>query len=304
EPDTARLHHNLGNVLFNCGYLKEADAEFSQALALDSSQPLAHFGRGSLLRMVGRKNEALEEFRRAVALDPNFFHAQNAMSETLLELGLFNEAEASTRRALEMLPANHPLRSELLNRQKSVAQLRSLEDKLPSILAGKADLVNVNEQFGRAWLCQLPRLRHYTVAARLYTLAFAAMPIPATDPRNAYFHLAACAAAKAGTGADEGNASLGEAERSRLREQALDWLRHELAFCIKRAQSSSTTEQRTARRTLHQWQLELDLSCVRDPAALAKLPETERSAWQEFWQEVERTLVTPPLGSLSIASHR
>ena len=32
------------------------------------------------------------------------------------------------------------------------------------------------------------------------------------------------------------------------------------------------------------------LAGVRDPAALADLPEPERQAWQAFWQEVEELL--------------
>jgi hypothetical protein len=35
------------------------------------------------------------------------------------------------------------------------------------------------------------------------------------------------------------------------------------------------------------------LAGVRDPAALANLPEPERQTWQAFWQEVEELLRGP-----------
>jgi hypothetical protein len=37
----------------------------------------------------------------------------------------------------------------------------------------------------------------------------------------------------------------------------------------------------------HWWETDPDLSSVRDPAALAKLPEAERQKWQKLWQDVE-----------------
>jgi hypothetical protein len=40
------------------------------------------------------------------------------------------------------------------------------------------------------------------------------------------------------------------------------------------------------------------LAGVRDPAALANLSETERQAWLEFWQDVERLLGNPAQATL------
>jgi hypothetical protein len=36
-------------------------------------------------------------------------------------------------------------------------------------------------------------------------------------------------------------------------------------------------------KTLHHWQQDSDLAGVRDPAALAKMPEAERAEWQKLW---------------------
>ena len=44
------------------------------------------------------------------------------------------------------------------------------------------------------------------------------------------------------------------------------------------------------RRRLRGWQIYLDLGSVRDPADLAKLPESEQKAWQQFWANVDTLL--------------
>ncbi len=43
-------------------------------------------------------------------------------------------------------------------------------------------------------------------------------------------------------------------------------------------------------KTLRHWQTDKDLSGVRDPESLAKLPAEEQEAWQQFWAEVEAVL--------------
>ena len=38
------------------------------------------------------------------------------------------------------------------------------------------------------------------------------------------------------------------------------------------------------------WKADADLADVRDPDALAKLPEAERKAWQSLWADVDAFL--------------
>ena len=40
--------------------------------------------------------------------------------------------------------------------------------------------------------------------------------------------------------------------------------------------------------TLAHWKADADLAGVRDPEALAKLPEAERTAWRTFWEDVDK----------------
>jgi hypothetical protein len=84
-----------------------------------------------------------------------------------------------------------------------------------------------------------------------------------------------------------------EDARARLREQAWVLLRDEVATQAQRLSSASTAEATAARQVLEAL-LELPvLDGVRNPAALADLPEPERQMWQALWQEVERLLRGP-----------
>jgi hypothetical protein len=40
-------------------------------------------------------------------------------------------------------------------------------------------------------------------------------------------------------------------------------------------------------KMLQHWQADSDLAGIRDPEALAKLPEAERKEWQALWAEVD-----------------
>jgi hypothetical protein len=43
-------------------------------------------------------------------------------------------------------------------------------------------------------------------------------------------------------------------------------------------------------RQLRHWQEDADFAGVRGPQALAKLPETERQAWQKLWDDIASAL--------------
>jgi tRNA A-37 threonylcarbamoyl transferase component Bud32 len=80
-----------------------------------------------------------------------------------------------------------------------------------------------------------------------------------------------------------------EAARARLRQQALEMLRAEVATQAQRLSSGSLAEAAAARQVLESLRSLPALAAVQNPA-LANLPETERQTWQAFWQEVEGLL--------------
>jgi tRNA A-37 threonylcarbamoyl transferase component Bud32 len=84
-----------------------------------------------------------------------------------------------------------------------------------------------------------------------------------------------------------------ETARSRLRQQALELLRAEVATQAKQLSSASPAEATAARHVLEALGGFPALGRVHNPAAMANLPESERQMWQEFWEEVEGLLRSP-----------
>jgi hypothetical protein len=72
--------------------------------------------------------------------------------------------------------------------------------------------------------------------------------------------------------------------------QPSHWLRAELALRTKQL----ATNPAEARKELAHWKADPDLAGVRDPDALARLPEPERDASGSSWAEVDRLLRRPP----------
>jgi serine/threonine protein kinase len=91
----------------------------------------------------------------------------------------------------------------------------------------------------------------------------------------------------------EGIPPAAEAARMRFQQQARELLRAEVQTQAQRLSSASPAEATAARQVLESLFVLPGLAGVRDPAALASLPEPERQAWQAFWQEVEGLLRGP-----------
>jgi serine/threonine-protein kinase len=160
-----------------------------------------------------------------------------------------------------------------------------------SLLAGKVVPASEPERLEYAILCST--LQQHTAAARLYTEAFAAEPKLADHLQAGHRYNAACAVARAGCQEGEDAARLDDAERARLRRQALGWLQADLAVRRKQIGSERTGESAQARQALAHWQKDTDLAGVRDPVAVAKRPVDERHEWERLWADVAEALRQP-----------
>ena len=93
--------------------------------------------------------------------------------------------------------------------------------------------------------------------------------------------------AGAGLGADDVPAPFQPGERTRLRQQALDWLRAELTAWHKVLQSGKDKERAAVAQAMQHWLKDDDFAGVRDAAVLKPLSEVERRRWQRLWEDVE-----------------
>jgi hypothetical protein len=163
-------------------------------------------------------------------------------------------------------------------------RLAALDARLPAVLKGAKPL-DASEAAGLAELCLRFKALPAT-AARFYADAFASRPALADDLEAGHRFSAACAAARAGCGREDGD-KLDEKERARLRRQALDWLSADLAAWEKRPQDAR------ARQRLQAWQNSPDLAGVRDRESLAKLPPEEGREWAKLWARLDQRLKAP-----------
>jgi serine/threonine-protein kinase len=135
------------------------------------------------------------------------------------------------------------------------------------------------------------------VATRLWSDALAADPRLADDRRAQHRYSGACAAALAGSGRGRDEPP-DEAARAGFRRQALDWLRAELAAWSGVLEKGPAQARPDITRTLQHWKADGDLAGVRDPDAVARLPEPERRAWRALWADVDALLTRAASGAV------
>jgi serine/threonine-protein kinase len=288
RPQSDPAHNNLGVALKDKGDLAGAIAAYRQALKLDPKDPLAHTNLGNALAKQGDVKGAIACFKKALALDPKLVQAHGALGRALLDQGVFHEARDATRKALDVLPPGDPLRPLATQQLQECQRLLDLDTRLPALLAGDQPR-DTAEQLALADFCQRYKQR-YAAAVRFYAAAFAGhLTLPA--PLQAlHRYNAACAAVLAAAGQGEGADKLDAKEKSRLRQQALAWLRDNLQQYVKQLEDADAKSRQAVQQTLLHWQKDAALESVRGAKTLAQLPEAERAAWQQLWADVEKLL--------------
>jgi serine/threonine-protein kinase len=286
-PNEAMAHNNLGAALREQGKLDEAVAEYRRAIRLAPKLAMAHFNLANALQNQGNLDEAVTECRRAIHLDAKLAPAHGVLGMLLLQQKRTAEAAASLRRCLELLPPGDPQRLLASSLLAQAERLPALEQKLPAVLAGQHKPAPV-ERLEYAGLCNLKRL--YAGAAQLYAGAFAADPKLAGDLRSGHRYDAACSAGLAGSGQGEDAKQLDDKARARWRQQALDWLRADLAARAKQLGSGKPADRADVQAQLRHWQRDADLAGLREPAAVARLPADEQEACRKLWADVAALL--------------
>jgi tetratricopeptide (TPR) repeat protein len=278
-------HNNLGNALTMKGRLDEAIAEFQEAIRLKKDYLQAHGNLGKAFMMRGQLDEAITEYLEALRLKKDDPELHWYLGHTLLQRGRFADALTALKRAHELGSKNPRWPYPSAQWVRTAEQLVALEPRLPKLLKGEAKPADPAEAMVLARMCQ-DHKKLYATATRFYAEAFAAEPKLAGDLAAQYRYNAACAAACAGCGRGQDAAQLDDPERARLRRQALDWLRADLAQYAAIVDKGPAQARAGVQQRLEHWQQDTDFAGMRG-AALAKLPEAERPQWQKLWADVE-----------------
>jgi eukaryotic-like serine/threonine-protein kinase len=293
-PKDALAHNNLGNALQDRGHLDEAIACYRKAIELDPKLAMAHNNLGNVLQGKSQLDEAIACYKTAIELDPKCAPAHCALGLALQGKGQWDEAIAYFKKAIELGFA--PARPILAQAERAVAA----RDKFDDFQIGRYTPTTATERLALAEWCGVRKLNRTT--SDLYAAAFAADPKLAEDLKAGHRYNAAFYAALAAAGQGEDAAKLGDAESTRLRQQALDWLRADLALYTNQLESGKPADRAEAQRHLRHWQKDTDLAGIRDAAALAKLPADEQKACTQLWADVAALLknanAPPSLASL------
>jgi Flp pilus assembly protein TadD len=287
KKDYIEAHCNLGSALREKGQLDDAIAAYKEAIRIKKDDPVAHINLGDALRHKGMLDESIAEYREAIRLKKDFAQAHCNLGHALVQKGHFQQAVEELRLGHQFGSKNPRWRYPSAEWVRNCERLVELDGKLPAILSGQKQPVDTAERLALAQLCQLPCMQQNMVAQRFYSEAFAAEPQLTGDQPSDHRYNAACAAALAGCGQGKDADKLDAKERTRLRKQALAWLRDDLkARCRVLDKSPDKAGSDIAPQMRH-WLQDTDFAGVRGSDTLAKLPEAERQEWQKLWQEVE-----------------
>src|SRR5262249_893968 len=110
------------------------------------------------------------------------------------------------------------------------------------------------------------------------------------DRKIQHRYNAACAATLAAAGHGQDAPPLDAAAKARLRQQANDWLKAELAAWGKHLESGPPQDRLAIVRTLRHWQKDPDLAGIRDQGGLAELPADEQKLLTRLWADVATLL--------------
>jgi serine/threonine protein kinase/Tfp pilus assembly protein PilF len=285
DPKVAQPHVNLGNVLLDKGQPDKAIACFRQAIALDPGLTKAHISLGTALAGNGQLDEAIASFRRAIELDSKFAEAHCNLARALLGKGDFCAALASLRTGHALGSKrkdwSHPT-AEWLKQYERFVQL---DDLLEAIRKSKARPAGPGECLELADFCRSLKQRP-AAAVRFYTEAFTAQPKLAADLQAGHRYRAAQTAVLAGCCNGQDVSRLSAAERARLRGQALEWLRADLASWTKRLETGDLKARQAVAVRIQEWLDDRILAGMRDAPGLSELPAEERRLWQAFWADV------------------
>jgi serine/threonine protein kinase/Tfp pilus assembly protein PilF len=288
NPALPDVHYRLGIILTRQGKEDEAVACFERVLAVDPTFAVAYVNLGLARKHQGKPDEAIAFFSKAIDLDHGLAAAHCFLGQTLQDQGRFAEGLEELRRGDVLGRQRSDWRYPSSDWVREAEQYVALERNLPTLLSGEDQPADSAERLMLARMC-LVHKKLYSAAARFFADAFADQPNLVRDLNTQNRYQAACAAALAGCGQGQDAGSLADEERARLRQQALDWLRGDLASYRSLLDKEPGKAAPLVRNRMQHWQKDQDFAGVRGPAALASLPEAERPAWQQLWSDVADT---------------
>ena len=284
DPQSAAARINLGADHQAQRKFAEAAQLYHAVLESHPKSPAAYNNLSTLLREQKKLDEAVAWCRKSLDVQRDNPTAWCNLGHTLREQGKLREALDAMHQGHKLGMQEKSWRHPSAQWVKDIESSIALDEKLSVVLRGEEQPRDAREQVAFAELCVTPRQR-YAAATQFYADAFAAEARLASGLLAGHRYRAAGAAARAGRGLGMDAASLTDAQRKALRQQALEWLQAELQGWSK-ALDSRFPPAAVVHRKTEPWLTDPDLACVRDESALANLPTDERAAWRQVWSDL------------------
>ena len=289
RPDSSASYNGLGEILRSMGRVDEAINALERAVRLDARNLPAHSNLARALDYKGRRDAAIEHYVQALSIAPRSSVLHNDLGLVLLGNRRLDEAIEHMRQSVSIDP-----KSARAHLNLSVALFRK----------GRADegfdhvqqSVSLDPNFAAGHYSFGHRLRDRGRLAEAIGHLEQAARLEGDNPTTVWYWLiltryqAAGANVQAATGQRSEDAQRGEPERAGLRRQALVWLRANLELTTKLRNDGKVLS-----LSLSNLLSDRALASVRDPAALAKLPDVERVPWQRLWTDVAASIAADPL---------
>jgi tetratricopeptide (TPR) repeat protein len=150
EPDRARHHGILAEVLLNLGRDPEALASARRALQLEAVDPHANFAMGLILFELGEHNEAIEAFSRVNTNDEREMTAKFKIGMSKSHLGQHQESVDILRPLAERSPTRIDILFNLGSGLASLRQFSEAKSVLQRALAIDPENPGILAQLGLA----------------------------------------------------------------------------------------------------------------------------------------------------------
>jgi tetratricopeptide (TPR) repeat protein len=307
NPSVAIHHLDLANDYLNLGGLQRMDGKPAEAIkSFESAQTICQklsedkpdFSESEVLwnkvlvEMVKadlaakRNQEADERLRQAVDRHQRFFTVDPTNPTHRRYLADNLEMRITVCRILGDWLGLSELQSRLSELRRSDPENPVLDARLAAIIQGNQQPNRENDRVKLAKRADDQAL--YATAARLWGEVLEANPALKNDGLTQYPYRAARSAALAGCGAGKDHLSRDVSAQPKLRGQAREWLKANLATLEQTLNYDPTQVNPYVANTLEHWLQDANLAGIRDEDQLAKLPEAERKEWQSLWAEVEK----------------
>jgi tetratricopeptide (TPR) repeat protein len=278
KPGFAEAYNELGSVYCDLGKLEAAADAFQKAIRHRDKYAQAHYNLGTVFSRQGHHARAAVAYRRAIDIQSNYASGHKNLGSALMSLGKFEQAAAAYRNYIKYgQKGDGPF---LLRKALRAVELNG---KLPAVRKGEVE-ASAEERVELAQICMAREV--FGAAARLSEEAFAAQPGLAADLNRGYRYAAAGAAALAAAGRGKDQPPLDDQARVRWRQQAVAWLRADLAAWTKCLDKNTPADRAAVQRQMEHWQKNADLAGIREEVAIANLPRAEREACRKLWTDV------------------